>query len=42
VSDTAVRHPRTRRVVLVHALISYGFGVVIVAGAVNLIAGLVR
>ncbi len=42
VSDTAVHHPRTRRVVLMHALLSYLFGVVIVAGAVNLIAGLVR
>jgi uncharacterized membrane protein len=42
VSDTAVHHPRTRRVVLVHALLSYLFGVVIVAGAVNLIASLFR
>jgi uncharacterized membrane protein len=42
VSDTAVRDPRIRRTVLSHALLSYVFGVVIVAGAINLIAGLVR
>lgn len=42
VSDTAVRDPRIRRTVLFHALLSYLFGVVIVAGSVNLISGLVR
>jgi uncharacterized membrane protein len=42
VSDTAVRDPRIRRTVLAHALLSYLFGVVIVGGSVNLIAGLVR
>jgi uncharacterized membrane protein len=42
VSDTDVRNPRIRRTVLSHALLSYVFGVVIVAGAINLIAGLVR
>lgn len=42
VSDTAVRDPHIRRTVLTHALLSYVFGVVIVAGAINLIAGLVR
>ena len=42
VSDTAVRGPRVRHTVLFHALLSYMFGVVIVAGAINLIAGLVR
>lgn len=41
VSDTDVRNPRIRRTVLAHALLSYVFGVVIVAGAINLIAGLV-
>jgi len=40
VSDTTVRDPRIRRSVLSHALLSYLFGVVIVAAAVNLIAGL--
>jgi uncharacterized membrane protein len=42
VSDTALRDPRIRRTVLGHALLAYIFGVVIVAGAVNLIAGLFR
>jgi uncharacterized membrane protein len=40
VSDTTVRDPKTRGTVLSHALVSYLFGVVIVAGSVNLIAGL--
>jgi uncharacterized membrane protein len=42
VSDTTLRDPRIRRTVLSHALLSYLFGVVIVGGAVNFIAGLVR
>jgi uncharacterized membrane protein len=42
VSDTAIRDPRIRRTVLCHALLSYVFGVVIVAGCVSLITGLVR
>ncbi|HKA69605.1 MAG TPA: DUF1345 domain-containing protein [Actinomycetes bacterium] len=42
VSDTVVRDRRTRVTVLSHALLSYLFGTVIVAGAINLIAGLVR
>jgi uncharacterized membrane protein len=42
VSDTVLRHPRTRRTVLTHAVLAYLFGVVIVAGAINLIAGLMR
>lgn len=42
VSDTALRNPQTRRSVLSHAILAYIFGVVIVAGAINLIAGLVR
>jgi uncharacterized membrane protein len=41
VSDTTVRDRRIRRTVLFHAILSYLFGVVIVAGSVNLIAGLV-
>jgi uncharacterized membrane protein len=41
VSDTTVRRRRIRRTVLWHALLSYMFGVVIVSGAVSLIAGLV-
>jgi uncharacterized membrane protein len=42
VSDTALRDPRIRRTVLAHAILSYMFGVVIVAGSVNLISGLFR
>jgi uncharacterized membrane protein len=41
VSDTTVHDPRIRGTVLSHALLSYVFGVVIVAGSVSLIAGLV-
>jgi uncharacterized membrane protein len=42
VSDTTVRDPRIRRTVLSHALLLYLFGVVIVEGAANLVAGLLR
>jgi uncharacterized membrane protein len=42
VSDTAISDPRIRGAVLTHAVLSYVFGVVIVAGSVNLIAGLAR
>jgi uncharacterized membrane protein len=42
VSDTTLRDPQIRRTVLAHALLSYLFGVVIVAGSVNLISGLFR
>jgi uncharacterized membrane protein len=40
VSDTTVRDRRIRGTVLAHAFLSYVFGVVIVAGSVSLIAGL--
>jgi uncharacterized membrane protein len=42
VSDTTLRDPRVRRTALAHALVSYVFGVVIIAGSVNLISGLFR
>jgi uncharacterized membrane protein len=42
VSDTTLSNTRLRRSVLSHALLSYVFGVVIVAGTVNLISGLVH
>jgi uncharacterized membrane protein len=42
VSDTTLRDPHIRRTVLAHAILSYLFGVVIVAGSVNLISGLFR
>ena len=40
VSDTSLRDRRLRRTVLLHALMAYVFGVVIVATGVNVIAGL--
>jgi uncharacterized membrane protein len=40
VSDTTLRDRGIRRTVLGHALISYVFGVVIVAAGVNVVAGL--
>lgn len=42
VSDTNVRNRGLRRTVLAHALLSYVFGVVIVAAGINLVAGLIR
>ena len=42
VSDTTLRDPRIRGTVLTHAILSYLFGVVIVAGTVNLVSGLFR
>jgi uncharacterized membrane protein len=42
VSDTTVSDPKIRHTVLVHAFVSYLFGVVIVGGSVSLIAGLIR
>lgn len=40
VSDTTLSDPRIRRSVLSQAILAYIFGVIIIAGAVNLIAGL--
>jgi uncharacterized membrane protein len=40
VSDTTLRDSRIRRTVLAHAILSYLFGVVIVAGTVNLVSSL--
>ncbi|MFI7574032.1 DUF1345 domain-containing protein [Micromonospora sp. NPDC049497] len=42
VSDTTISDPRIRGSVLSHAVLSYVFGVVIVAGSVNLVADLAR
>ncbi len=42
VSDTRLRDPHVRGTALTHAILSYVFGVVIVAGSVNLISGLFR
>ena len=41
VSDTALSNTQIRRTVLWQAILAYLFGVVIVAGAINLMAGLV-
>jgi uncharacterized membrane protein len=41
VSDTNLRNRRIRRTVLVHSVLSYLYGVVIVAAGVNIVAGLV-
>jgi uncharacterized membrane protein len=42
VSDTDIQSPRMRRAVLGHALLSFLFGAVILAAAVNVIAGLLN
>jgi len=42
VSDTVLRNRMFRRTVLTHAMLAYLFGVVIVAGVINLIAGLLH
>lgn len=42
VSDTTVRDRRIRRTVLVHSVLSYLFGVVIIAASINLVAGLIQ
>ena len=38
-ADQALRDRHLRRVVLVHGILSYVFGVVIIAAAINLTAG---
>jgi uncharacterized membrane protein len=42
VSDTDLRNQRTRGVVLGHSLLAYLYGVVIISGSINLIAGLLH
>jgi uncharacterized membrane protein len=42
VSDTNLRDRHIRRVVLVHSIISYLFGVTIIAASINLVAGLIQ
>jgi uncharacterized membrane protein len=42
ISDTDVRTPEMRRIVLRHALLSYLFGAVILAVAINVVAGLLQ
>jgi uncharacterized membrane protein len=40
VSDQTIRNRKIRRTVLVHSLVSYLFGVVIIASTINAVAGL--
>ena len=42
VSDNSLRNRDLRRTVLVHAMLSYVYGVAIVAAGINLIAGLIQ
>jgi uncharacterized membrane protein len=42
VSDTDLQESAIRHTALRHALLSYLFGAVIVAGTINLVAGLVK
>jgi len=42
VSDTEVPSPRLRRTVLRHALLSYVFGIAVIALTINVVAGLLR
>lgn len=42
VSDTDIKTPRLRRVVLAHTVLSYLFGTVIIAATINLVAGLAK
>jgi uncharacterized membrane protein len=42
VSDQSIRSAHMRRTVLVHSLVSYVFGVIIIAATINVIAGLLR
>jgi uncharacterized membrane protein len=42
VSDTTLRDRKVRRTALAHAVISYVFGVVIIAAGINLVAGLIQ
>ena len=42
VSDTELKTPRLRRIVLAHTMLSYVFGTVIIAATINLVAGLAK
>ncbi len=42
VSDTGLLGPRFRRVLLVHAMVSYAFGTVIIATVINIVAGIIN
>jgi len=42
VSDTDLKTPRLRRLVLAHTMLSYVFGTVIIASTINLVAGMAK
>jgi uncharacterized membrane protein len=42
VSDQVIRSRHLRRTVLVHSVVSYAFGVVIIASTINVLAGLIN
>jgi uncharacterized membrane protein len=42
VSDTGLLTPRFRRVLLLHAMVSYVFGAVIIATVINIVAGIIK
>jgi uncharacterized membrane protein len=42
VSDQTVRNRHLRRTVLVHSIVSYAFGVVIIASTINVLAGFIN
>lgn len=42
VSDTDIKTPRLRRLILAHTILSYVFGTVVIAATINLVAGLAK
>ena len=42
VSDQSIRTRRLRRTVLIHSIVSYAFGVVIIASTINVLAGFIH
>ncbi|MEW1952458.1 DUF1345 domain-containing protein [Terrabacter sp. NPDC080008] len=40
VSDTAVRSPQVRKVILKHCLLAYLYGTIVIASTINLVAGI--
>jgi uncharacterized membrane protein len=42
VSDQTIRTKQLRRVVLIHSVVSYAFGVVIIASTINVLAGFIN
>ena len=42
VSDQTIRTKQLRHVVLIHSIVSYAFGVVIIASTINVLAGFIN